>query len=177
MSFFLDWFMFFGLGALVFGVTSWIRTLWKKWSGTHTAALMAGLIIFLAGWSVFLYLDNVWAYRLLLVFLPMLVEPTGSYIMLHTNATGVTPKDAGLLPAVWFALYPVWMILGYKTAQNLSGRNAYSWAALFLFGIGGVVLIFGLVRFPIRWANLDAFNLTLFGTAISLIGLYLATRK
>lgn len=179
MSFFLDWFMFFGFGALASALVSLIRSSWSQWSDRYTVLLLVGLIVSLETWSVSLFMNHAWAYQALLPFMPVLDDPTGPSIMLHTYATGVTERDAGLFPVLWYLFYPVWTILGYRTTANLfvaplKSRRA---AAPFVFFLGASLLIFGLVRFVIPWATLLAISMTGTGIALVLIALYFDSRS
>jgi hypothetical protein len=187
LSFYLDAFLFFALGTAIFLVTDSIRRkLWPQWS-SHATTIAGGLLTLVFElMSIYLYLDDDGSspvYKFLKLFLPI-ADPSGGYIMLHTNATGVTKADMPWSVVILlYALYPVWVYLGYKTARNLSvsasisrsrarATNLGRIAWLFGFPIGGCLLLFGLAKFPggiLRESNLAAFYLTVIGIALTLV--------
>ncbi len=192
MSFFLDAFVFFAVGVAMFLVTSWIRRkLWPKWSSGYTAILGILVTLIFGSMSVLLYLDDNGTSPIF-IFLKVVLQmedPSGGYVMLHTNATGVTKADMPWpLVVILFALYPAWVYLGFRTAVNMSDDNRASdlrrgvvlgrAAAHLGLALGGILMLFGLVRFPggiLRQSNLAAFMLTVGGIGLILLGSYAAS--
>jgi hypothetical protein len=192
LSFYLDAFLFFGLGAALFEVTAWIE---KRsggwWNHTVSTVVIVVLTAFFESLSVLLYFDDDGTsvvYKFLRLILPI-DDPNGGAIMLHSYTTGMTKAAMpSLLVILLYALYPAWVYLGYRTAQNLfivgskfSGRRSFErsrrirFASLFGVPAGGCFLLFGAMRFPggvLRQSNLAAFCLTMFGIGIMVLSLY-----
>lgn len=189
MSFYLDAFLFFAVGILLYLLTSWIKRVYlPNWNPRNTLILGAIVTIIFGGMSVLLYLDDNGTSPIF-TFLKLILQiqdPNGAYTMLHTNATGVTKADMPWpLVVLLYVLYPVWVYLGFGTAANVSQVSQPRQpseevvlkraAALLGLSIGGILMLFGLVRFPgslLRQSNLTAFLLTLLGIGIILLSTY-----
>jgi hypothetical protein len=197
LSFFLDAFLFFGLGTALFVTSRYVeKRLPRYWHRKHSVTAALLIAIFFDGTSVSLYLDSTGTgvvYKFL-KFLIGVEDPNGTYIMLHTNATNLTGADMPWYTLViLFALYPFWVYLGFSTTSHLLPNEtsntpitlaSYRREKLKRFGgamgvaAGGCVLLFGLVRFPggiLRQSDLIAFSVTMLGIGILLCGVTLAT--
>jgi hypothetical protein len=197
LSFYLDAFLFFGLGVVLFASSRYIeKRLPRYWHRKHSVTAALLIAIFFDGTSVSLYLDSTGTgvvYKFL-KFLIGVEDPNGTYIMLHTNVTNLTSADMPwYLLVILFALYPFWVYLGFSTANHFLTSEtsntpitpaSYRREKLKRFGgamgvaVGGCVMLFGLVRFPggiLRQSDLTAFSVTMLGIGILLFGVTLAT--
>lgn len=117
MSFLLDPPMLFVIGILLYypGNKLGFERLAKITIGF---LVVAAFILF----SVFLYAD---IFRCVFPF--VCNNMSGSEFMFHSDITGIYKKDVPLLVViVLFALYPVWIYLGYASALLLTKRRRYS---------------------------------------------------
>ncbi len=113
MSFLLDPPMLFAAGILLYFIGN-------KLGFERLAKMAIGLLIVLAfvAFSVLLYAD---VFRC--VFPIVCNGMSGSEFMFHSNITGIYKKDVPLLIVIFlFALYPVWIYLGYASSLLLTKR-------------------------------------------------------
>lgn len=113
MSFLLDPPMLFAAGILLYFIGN-------KLGLERLAKMAIGLLIVLAfvAFSVLLYAD---VFRC--VFPVVCNGMSGSEFMFHSNITGIYKKDVPLLIVIFlFALYPVWIYLGYASSLLLTKR-------------------------------------------------------
>jgi uncharacterized protein (DUF362 family) len=113
MSFLLDPPMLFAAGILLYFIGN-------KLGFERLAKMAIGLLIVLAFvvFSVLLYAD---VFRC--VFPIVCNGMSGSEFMFHANITGIYKRDVPLLIVIFlFALYPVWIYLGYASSLLLTKR-------------------------------------------------------
>ncbi len=114
MSFLLDPPALFVLGIAIYFAG-------KKLKLERLAKITVGLLIVLSFvlFSVLLYLD---IFRC--VFPVICKSMSGSEFMFHSDITGIYKKDVSpIVVLMLFALYPVWIFLGYASALMLSKRK------------------------------------------------------
>lgn len=117
MSFLLDPPMLFVIGVLLY-------FLGNKLGFERLAKITIGVLVVMAFilFSLLLYAD---IFRC--VFPIVCNNMSGSEFMFHSDITGIYKKDVPLLVViVLFALYPVWIYLGYAGALLLMKRRRYS---------------------------------------------------
>lgn len=198
LTFYLDAPTLFILGIVLFVLASWIRAnIWPGWNNRVTFATAAVLAAVYELWSISLYFDEdgtTFAYGLLKRMLPAISDPSGSFFVFHTNVTGVMKADVPWpLLAFLYALFPVWLFLGYMTSRNVAHfryesaeatqekpRSPELVRAIALLGIpiGTVLAIMGTVRFPSELFSglaVGFFSLTIFGSGLLLISLFAVT--
>ncbi|VVB54524.1 Uncharacterised protein [uncultured archaeon] len=117
MSFLLDPPMLFVIGVLLY-------FLGNKLGFERLAKITIGFLVVTAFilFSLLLYAD---IFRC--IFPIVCNNMSGSEFMFHSDITGIYKKDVPLLVViVLFALYPVWIYLGYASALLLTKRRRYS---------------------------------------------------
>ena len=184
MSFLLDPYLSVILGTLFFYISSFFR--WSRKVtiiATGTAAMLATF------YSVVLYLDWLASDVLILDTLYPLIRvipQKGSEIMFHTNITGVDKTTYPVvLAALFYALYPLWVFLGFHTAKNLNaareptptnrwGTANYRLMGLLLFVGGALFGLYGLTM-PTEYAPQVGFTVGNVAIWMTIIGVYFAT--
>ena len=117
MSFLLDPPLLFAIGIALYLASNRLRI-------GRLAKITIGLLIVLTfiAFSLLLYTD---VFRC--VFPVVCNGMSGSEFMFHSNITGIYKSDVPLLVVILlFALYPVWIYLGYASAFLLSKRTRVS---------------------------------------------------
>jgi hypothetical protein len=123
MSFLLDPPLLFAIGIVLYLAS-------KRLGIGRLAKITIGLLIVLTfiAFSLLLYTD---VFRC--VFPVVCDGMSGSEFMFHSNITGIYKSDVPLLVVILlFALYPVWIYLGYASAFLLSKRILSSVVTRFL---------------------------------------------
>lgn len=184
MSFLLDPFLSVLLGAIFFSLSKYFG--WKTKVTVSVTGVAAVLATF---YSVILYLDWLSSDILILDTLYPIIRTLpqkGSEIMLHSNVTGIRKADFPVfLAAFFYALYPLWVYLGYRIMANItspreptpSGRLdtvTMRTVGIFLYLGGALLMLYGLVM-PTEYGSQAGFVVANVAIWILIIGTYLIT--
>lgn len=114
MSFFLD-----TLALLIIGFV--LYYLCSRFGTTKLARITIGLFIVLS----FIFVSLLLYYDVIPCFFPLICNNlSGSEFMFNSNITGIYKKDVPLVVVIiLFALYPIWLYLGYAIAKKCYKRN------------------------------------------------------
>ena len=184
MSFILDPYLSFFVGALFFFISNFFQ-----WKPRVTLAVTAVAAVLATLYSVLLYLDLIGSDFLILDNLyPFIrvIPQKGSDIMLHANVTGASKATfPPALAALFYILYPVWVYIGFSTASNLQapreptpthrfGTANWRITGMLLFFLGSLLTLYGLAM-PTEYGGQTGFIVANVAIWLVLIGVYLMT--
>jgi hypothetical protein len=184
MSFLLDPFLSVILGMIVFALSNFFQ--WKS----RITFIVGGIAAVLATlYSVILYLDWLPSDVIILDNLRWLVRvipQKGSAIMLHANVTGIDKATFPVpLVVLFYALYPLWVYLGFNISKNLHapreptptsmfGTRRFRTIGLFMIEAGPLLTLYGMTM-PSDYGGQVGFIIANFAIWTTIIGIFLVT--